>query len=35
LDNHGVIGSKVELQNWLTKTLDTLRRQGRLKGIGS
>lgn len=35
LENHGAIGSKVELQNWLTKSLDTLRRQGRLKGIGN
>lgn len=30
MQNHGVIGSKLELQNWLTRSLDELRRQGRL-----
>lgn len=31
LDNHGVIGSKIELQNWLARTFDTLKRQGRIR----
>lgn len=30
LINHGVIGSRIELENWLTRGVDTLRRQGRL-----
>jgi hypothetical protein len=28
--NHGVIGSQHELNNWLVRSLDTLRRQGRM-----
>jgi hypothetical protein len=30
IHNHGVIGSKIELENWLAGSLDQLRRQGRL-----
>lgn len=30
LQNHGVIGSRIELQDWLARNLDDLRRQGRL-----
>ncbi|MBM7788849.1 hypothetical protein [Tenggerimyces flavus] len=30
LANHGVIGSKIELLNWLTAALNSLRKQGRL-----
>jgi hypothetical protein len=30
LENRGVIGSQMELQNWLVRSLDTLGRQGRL-----
>lgn len=28
---HGPIGSKLELQNWLTRALDDLKRQGRMR----
>lgn len=31
LENHGVIGSKYELENWLVTSLDTLRKKGRIK----
>ncbi len=30
LENHGVIGSRNELENWLVESLDNLRRKGRL-----
>lgn len=30
VDNHGAIGSRLELQNWMTKIVEDLRRQGRL-----
>lgn len=30
LENHGAIGSKIELQNWLTDMLDDLNRTGRM-----
>lgn len=30
VENHGVIGSRIELQDWLARNLDDLRRQGRL-----
>jgi phage-related protein len=30
LDNHGVIGSRLELENWLVRSLDDLRRKRRL-----
>lgn len=35
LTNEGVIGSQLELDNWLTKSLDRLNRQRRLPGFGS
>jgi len=31
LENHGVIGSRQEVENWLVTTLDQLRRKGRIK----
>ncbi len=31
LENHGVIGSQHELENWLVDSLDQLRRKGRIK----
>ncbi|MGH2968778.1 MAG: hypothetical protein ACRDK0_06900, partial [Solirubrobacteraceae bacterium] len=31
MQNHGVIGSKLELENWLTATMQRLNTQGRLK----
>jgi hypothetical protein len=31
LENHGVIGSKHELENWLVELLETLKRKGRIK----
>jgi TP901 family phage tail tape measure protein len=31
LHNHGVIGSKLEVENWLVESLDTLRKKGRIK----
>lgn len=31
LDNHGVIGSRHEVENWLVESLDQLRRKGRIK----
>lgn len=30
LENHGVIGSQYEVENWLVDSLDSLRRKGRL-----
>jgi len=33
IENHGVIGSQHEMENWLTESLDNLRRKGRLQGI--
>lgn len=30
LHNHGVIGSQIEMDNWLTSSVERLRRQGRL-----
>ena len=30
LENHGVIGSQYEVENWLVETLTTLKRKGRL-----
>ncbi|MFC5744834.1 hypothetical protein [Actinomadura rugatobispora] len=30
MENHGVIGSRIEAENWLAKGLESLRRQGRL-----
>ncbi len=33
LDNHGVLGSRAEVMDWLIKSLDDLRRQGRLTTI--
>lgn len=30
LENHGAIGSQMELENWLTRSLDNLHRKGRL-----
>lgn len=35
VENHGVIGSRLEVENWLVETLDQLRRQNRLpKALG-
>jgi TP901 family phage tail tape measure protein len=35
VENHGVIGSRLEVENWLVATLDTLQRQRRLpKALG-
>jgi len=31
IDNHGVIGSRLETENWLVTSLDTLRKKGRIK----
>lgn len=31
VENHGVIGSKLEVENWLVESLDTLRKKGRIK----
>lgn len=33
LENRGVIGSRLELQNWMTRMLDDLDRQGRLSKL--
>lgn len=33
VENHGVIGSQHEMEQWLSKSLDNLRRQGVLQGI--
>ena len=33
IENHGVIGSQHEMENWLTESLDNLRCKGRLQGI--
>lgn len=33
LENHGVIGSQSEMEGWLTRSLENLRRQGKLQGI--
>ena len=30
LENHGVIGSQYEVENWLVESLDSLRRKGRI-----
>jgi hypothetical protein len=30
VENHGVLGSQMEVQNWLAKSLDTMARTGRL-----
>jgi hypothetical protein len=33
LENRGVIGSRIDLEDWLTRALDSLRRQGRLADL--
>ena len=30
VENHGVIGSQIQMQDWLAKSLDNLARTGRL-----
>jgi hypothetical protein len=30
LENHGVIGSRLELQDWLTKSVTELKKRGRI-----
>lgn len=33
LENHGVLGSQIDVQDWLTRALDDLKRQGRLAAL--